>query len=59
MDIEKFTNRPRRYMEVSNRYSQNIKFVDKSEIDFDSVNLIQKIDREIFSKIFKKIFSKI
>lgn len=41
------------YREVSNRYSKNIKFMDKSEIDYDS-GLVSISDKELFHKIFSK-----
>ena len=50
------TYQHKKYREVSNRYSDKIKFVDKSEIDCDSDML--KFDIIIFNNFFKKYIPK-
>jgi hypothetical protein len=50
--MEIFTNRPKKYLEVSNIYSSKIKFVDKSEIDYDSTDL--KLNVTYFQQFFSK-----
>lgn len=53
---KKFINRPRLYYEVSNERSYKIKFKDISEIDYDSVNYISRLDKNVAHDIMSVIF---
>jgi hypothetical protein len=53
--MTQFTHRHKKYREVSNRRSSEIKFVDKSEIDYDSICL--KLSGTYFQQFFNKFFT--